>query len=75
MITDGAVSPDGSRFVLRDYVDAYVYSGLPPGRDPRTVYLPFQPQGEAITWTSDGSALLVASERDNRLLRVPIILR
>lgn len=71
-VTDGAVSPDGSRFALRDYVDAEVFSGLPPGGEPSTVYLPLQLQGEAMTWTSDGSALLVAGERDDRLLRVPV---
>lgn len=71
-VTDGAVSPDGSRYVLRDYVDAEVFEGLPPGRNARTVYLPVQFQGEAVTWTSDGSALLVASERDDRLLRVEL---
>ena len=48
------------------------FAGLPPGRDPRTVYLPMQPQGEAMTWTPDGSALLVAGERDDRLLRVEL---
>lgn len=71
-VTDGAVSPDGSTFVLRDYVDAEVLQGLPPGRDARTVYLPLQLQGEAVTWTADGRALLVASERDSRLLRVAL---
>ncbi|MCF8557188.1 MAG: hypothetical protein K9G28_06520 [Candidatus Nanopelagicales bacterium] len=69
-VTDGAVSPQGNRFVLRDYVDAEVFAGLPPGADAQTVYLPIQFQGEAITWTADGAALLVASERDDRLLRV-----
>ncbi len=71
-VTDGAVSPDASRYVLRDYVDAQVFTGLPPGRDPQRVYLPLQLQGEAVTWTSDGAALLVASERDDRLLRVEL---
>jgi hypothetical protein len=72
LVTDGSVSPDGTRFALRDYVDAEVFAGLPPGTDPRTVYLPLQLQGEAMTWTQDGAALLVASERDERLLRVDL---
>lgn len=72
LVTDGSVSPDGTRFALRDYVDADVYAGLPPGEDPQTVYLPLQLQGEAMTWTQDGAALLVASERDDRLLRVDL---
>ena len=75
MITDGAVSPDASRYALRDYVDASLFDGLPQGRRAGTVYLPFELQGEALTWTPDGSALLVAGERDNRLYRVPIVLR
>ena len=71
-VTDGSVSPDGTRYVLRDYVDALTFVGLPPGSDPQTVYLPLQLQGEAITWTPDGTALLVAGERDDRLLRVEL---
>lgn len=72
LVTDGSVSPDGTRFALRDYVDAEVFDGLPPGADAQTVYLPLQLQGEAMTWTQDGAALLVASERDDRLLRVDV---
>lgn len=72
LVTDGSVSPDGTRFALRDYVDAEVFDGLPPGADAQTVYLPLQLQGEAMTWTQDGAALLVASERDDRLLRVEV---
>ena len=72
LVTDGSVSPDGQRYVLRDYDDAYVYAGLPPGRLVATVPLPFQVQGEAITWAPDGRSLLIASERDKRLLRVTL---
>jgi len=70
LITDGAISPDGRRYVLRDYVNATFFDGLPPGRQTSVVRLPLQFQGEAITWTPDGTALLVASERDDRLLRI-----
>ncbi len=72
LVTDGAVSPDGSRYVLRDYVDALVFAGLPPGTQEQRVYLPFQMQGEAITWTPDGRALLTAGEKDDRLLRIEV---
>lgn len=72
LITDGAVSPDGRRYVLRDYFDAVIFDGAPPGREVTRFSLPVQTQGEAITWTSDGRALLTASERENRLLRVPL---
>ncbi len=71
-VTDGSVRPDGSGYALRDYVDAVTFVGLPPGSDPQTVYLPLQLQGEAMTWTPDGTALLVAGERDDRLLRVEL---
>lgn len=72
LVTGGAVSPDGTRYVLRDYVNAIIYEGLPPGNEVARIDLPLQVQGEAITWTADGSALLIASERDDRLIRVPI---
>ena len=72
LITDGAISPDGSRYVLRDYVDARIFSGPPPGEELQRITLPAQPQGEAITWSADGNALLIASEGDDRLLRVEI---
>lgn len=72
LITDGAISPDGSRYVLRDYVNAKVFEGLPPGREVTVIDLPIQPQGEAITWTADGQALLITSERDDRLIRVEV---
>ena len=77
LITDGAVSPLGDRYVLRDYVDAVIYEGLPPGREVARIHLPYQTQGEAISWSPDGRSLLVASERDDRLMRVavPLVLR
>ncbi len=77
LITDGAISPLGDRYVLRDYVDAVIYDGLPPGREVARIRLPYQTQGEAITWSADGRSLLVASERDDRLIRVsvPLVLR
>ncbi|MEZ5115931.1 MAG: hypothetical protein R2737_06655 [Candidatus Nanopelagicales bacterium] len=72
LVTDGAVAPDASRYVLRDYLDARVYEGLPPGRELARIELPVQPRGEAVAWAADGRALLVAGEMDDRLLRVPL---
>jgi len=72
LITDGAISPDGTKYVLRDYVNAVVYSGLPPGREIARITLPYQFQGEAITWSADSRSLLIASERDDRLLKVNV---
>lgn len=71
-VTDGAVRPDGRGFVIRDYLDAHIYRGLPPGEKMYTVRLPAQVQGEAITWSADGRSLLVMSERDDRLIRVTL---
>ncbi len=48
------------------------WPGCRQDRTPQTVYLPLQLQGEAMTWTQDGAALLVAGERDDRLLRVEL---
>lgn len=72
LVTGGAVSPDGARYVLRDYVNAVIYRYPPIGEELARIELPLQAQGEAITWTADGSALLIASERDDRLIRVPV---
>lgn len=71
-VTDAAVAPDGSRYVVRDYTEARVYGGLPPGPLLERVPLPRQVQGEAVTWAPDGRALLIASESDDRLLRVEL---
>ena len=70
LTTDGSIHPDERGYVLRDYLDVHFYVGLPPGRKVATFALPRQVQGEAITWTSDGTGLLIASEEDVRLLRV-----
>lgn len=71
-VTDGAVHPTGAGYVIRDYLDAHIYRGLPPGEKVYTVRLPAQVQGEAITWSADGRSLLVMSERDGRLMRVTL---
>lgn len=70
LVTDGAVTADGARYALRDYWTAWVFDGLPMGEPAQEVPLPPQEQGEAMTWTADGSALIIASEGDRRLLRV-----
>ena len=68
LTTGGSVSPDGRRLVVRTYTDAYVYDV--PGDDlvaafrgrPQVVPLPATQQGEAVTWSRDGTALLTSSE-------------
>ena len=70
LITDGAIKPDGTAFVLRDYFDAQVFRGLPEGVVDEKIDLPGQPQGEAIAWLPGENAVVIASEGDNRLIRV-----
>jgi hypothetical protein len=72
LITDAAMAPDGTRYVVRDYLSAEVFVGEPPGDPEARFRLPLQPQGEAITWTADGAALLVASEGSADLVQVAV---
>jgi hypothetical protein len=60
LVTDGAFAPDGRTFVLRGYLDAYVYTAS--GRRLDSFSLPAQDQGESVTYTRDGRDLLVGSE-------------
>ena len=70
LVTGGAVSYDGTRFVLRTYKDAYewdapdtdILSALVDGR-PRVTPLPETPQGEAVTYDEGGGQLLVGGEQ------------
>ncbi len=71
-VTDAAMSPDATRYVVRDYAEARIYSGTPVGKLLAGFPLPDQVQGEAITWTPDGKSLVVASESDDRLIRVDV---
>jgi hypothetical protein len=71
-ITDAAMAPDGERFVVRDYLSAEVFTGEPPGQAEARFRLPFQPQGEAVTWSADGRALIVASEQSGDLVEVTV---
>lgn len=67
-VTGGAVSPDGSRIVLRTYsrafewpvVDGDVASAL--AGSPSETELPEERQGEAITYDTDGRSWLTTSE-------------
>ncbi|MFY1691700.1 hypothetical protein [Plantactinospora sp. WMMB782] len=86
LVTGGAVSPDGGRVVLRTYADALefevtggdVVRSVTEGT-PRVVPLPDEPQGETVTYSPDGTALLTLSEKaeggsaaDPALLRYPL---
>lgn len=68
LITGGAISPDGSRCVVRTYTDAYEWKiegervAAAFEKPPVHVPLPDTRQGEAITYLRDGSGLRISSE-------------
>jgi hypothetical protein len=71
IVTDGAFSPDGRSFVLRDYQGAFVYTA--PGRRVGSFELPIQYQGESIAVAADGRSVLAGSEgADSAVWRVPL---
>jgi hypothetical protein len=75
LTTDAAMSPDGTRFVIRDYLRAQLYAAPVSAaalENPTRISLPLQQLGEAVTFTADGTALLVASERERELWRVAL---
>jgi hypothetical protein len=70
VVTGGAVSPDGTRAVVRTMSDAYEFDIV--GGDvattitsgtPRITPLPNEPQGEAIAYTPDGRSFVTASDQ------------
>lgn len=71
VVTDGSFSPDGKVVALRDYVWAWTSSSV---RGPwHKVSIPLEPQGESLTWTPDGKAILIGSEGARSVVwRVPI---
>jgi len=70
IITDGAISPDGTRVVFCDYLRGYELVLKSANADFKTIWkqpmttidLGSRQQGEAITYRLDGRALLVTSE-------------
>ena len=72
LVTDAADGPDRRHYVVRDYTEARIYEGAPSGNLVARLPLPDQVQGEAITWTPDGTALVIASENDKRIIRVDL---
>ncbi|QKG22543.1 hypothetical protein [Actinomadura verrucosospora] len=74
--TDGAFAPDGRTCVIRTYFGARMYAvdaDGRPGKSLGSVSLPFQPQGESITYTPDGRYFLAGSEGANQpVYKVPV---
>ena len=72
LITGGSISPDGKRVVLCDYSSAYELQ-LGTGtifddiwkQKPVPVNLGERKQGEAVTYSADGSAIYATSEKKN----------
>ncbi|MEV6106785.1 hypothetical protein AB0M28_19010 [Streptomyces sp. NPDC051940] len=62
-VTDGAFSPGGGHLALRSYLGGrmYMWKGGRPAED-GSLRVPLQRQGESMTYTTDGRALMYGSE-------------
>jgi hypothetical protein len=70
LVTGAAAAPDGGRIVIRTYFSAFEFRRPPQGdfssvfaASPVSVALPLEPQGEAITYTTDSNSLITTSEK------------
>ncbi|MEV7615835.1 WD40 repeat domain-containing protein [Streptomyces sp. NPDC089799] len=74
-VTDGAFSPDGTRLAVRGYLFARTYpfrDGRPSGEGDR-VDAPWQGQAESVTYSADGSALMMGAEGPrSEVVAVPV---
>lgn len=65
-VTDGAFSPDGRQLTLRGYLGAWTYDWKSGGDGglgtEHELSVPSQGQAESVTYTPDGSALMMGSE-------------
>jgi hypothetical protein len=79
-ISDGAISPDGRRVILRNYLTAYEWDIAPNQsvadamkKPRRQRIIPFVSQGEAICYRPDSKAVYITSENENSpLYEVPL---
>lgn len=73
LVTGGAVAPNGGKVAVRTYTDIYEWTPeqgasaaaiakTMTAQAPRRTPVPDEPQGEALSYTSDGSALVTVSE-------------
>jgi len=69
MVTGAAASPDGTRVVVRSYFTAVEITKNHSSpfetifnNSPQIIKIPFERQGEAISYTPDGKALVMTSE-------------
>ncbi|HJU46700.1 MAG TPA: hypothetical protein VJ689_01100 [Gaiellaceae bacterium] len=69
LVTGAAVAPDGSRFAIRTYLEAFEFASgrkglFEAGFVPvERLLLPLERQGESIAYTPDGQALVTTSEQ------------
>ena len=68
-VTGMDFSPDGKRLIIRNYLNAHLYSRVDESWEtvikttkPNVVVLPIQPQGEAVCFTEDSESLIITSE-------------
>lgn len=71
--TDGALSPEGSRFIVRGYGSAVRFVGLPPGSPLGEAPVPLQLQGEAIAFSAGGRWLYTTAEGDPVMHRAQVL--
>ena len=71
-LTDAALSPDGQTSVLRSGDFGQTRHGGVPGSSPATYTFPHQAQGEAVSYSADGSYLYIASEGVSDLIQIPV---
>ena len=74
-VTGMDFSPDGKRLIIRNYLNAHLYSRVDETWEtvinktiPNVVILPIQRQGEAVCFTEDSQSLILTSE----MVRQPI---
>ncbi|QVQ54980.1 hypothetical protein J4H86_17380 [Spiractinospora alimapuensis] len=73
--TGASMAPDGQSYIIRTYWNATVYDSSDgvPGTAMGTLPLPQQDQGEGITHTRDGTAVMISSEGEHSpVWRVPL---
>ena len=68
-VTGMDFSPDGKRLIIRNYLNAHLYSRVDESWEtvikttiPNVVVLPIQRQGEAVCFTEDSQSLILTSE-------------
>lgn len=72
LATDATYAPDGRTYAIRSYFSGQLFDAPPPGINARSIDIPLQPQGEAMTFSSDSQSLYLASEGSNNLILIPV---